>query len=261
MLVNAIVWDVNPEILPDILPVRWYGLLFAVAFYLGFYIFRKALRKDGHPDAWADSALIYIMVGTIIGARLGHVFFYDWAYYSQHPSEILMIWKGGLASHGAVLGNLVATYLYSKKVTKKSMLWALDRIVLSISLGAFFVRTGNFFNSEIIGKPTGSDFGIIFSRIDDVARHPAQLYEALCYLATFFILSSLFKKDNFRNKPGFLFGLFLALLFTARFIIEFAKENQVAFEESMLLNMGQWLSIPFVLVGLYFMVRPTKAQA
>jgi len=257
-MLNAIVWDVNPEILPDVLPIRWYGLIFACAFYLGFYIFRKALRADKHPDIWADSALIYIMIGTIIGARLGHVFFYDWSYYKEHPSEILMIWQGGLASHGAVLGNLVATWLYSKRVTKKSMLWALDRIVLSISLGAAFVRIGNFFNSEIIGKPTGTDYGVIFSRIDTIARHPAQLYEAVCYLLTFFVLVYLFKQEKLRQKEGFLFGVFLSMLFIARFFIEFAKENQVAFEDTMQLNMGQWLSIPFVLVGLYFTLRPFK---
>jgi phosphatidylglycerol:prolipoprotein diacylglycerol transferase len=249
----AITWNVAPEIFPNSsIHIRWYGLLFAVAFYLGYYILKKALETDKHNVEWADSALMYIMVGTILGARLGHVFFYDWAYYQDNLSEILMIWKGGLASHGAVLGNLVATYIFSKKVTKKSMVWALDRFVLSIIVGAALVRFGNFMNSEIIGKPTGTDFGVIFERIDGLVRHPAQLYEAFSYLVISAILLFTFFKTDKKKQEGFLFGAFLTLLFIARFFIELFKENQVAFEDGMTLNMGQWLSIPFILIGLYF---------
>lgn len=264
-MIAALHWNVNPEILPDLLPIRWYGLLFAAAFLLGYEILKRIFKHEGQPQEWTDKALIYVMVGTILGARLGHVFFYDWAYYSQHPSEILMIWKGGLASHGAVIGNIIALILLSKNVTKKSPLYILDRVVLTIAVGASFVRIGNFMNSEIIGKATGSDWGVVFERVDMVARHPAQLYEAGCYLIIFLVLHRLYYKYSWGQFRGRLFGLFLAALFTARFVIEFFKENQVAFEEELTLNMGQYLSIPLILIGLAFILlakrKPTNSNA
>ena len=255
----SIVWDVHPEIFPDSgVPIRWYGLLFAAAFLSGHYIFKKILEKDNAPAEWLDKALYFVMIGTIIGARLGHVFFYDWAYYKNHLIEIPMIWKGGLASHGAAIGIILALYLYSKKVTKKSILWALDRVVITVAAAAILIRTGNFFNSEIIGLPTGTDWGIVFQRIDFVPRHPAQLYEAACYLLIFLLLYFGFFKWNWNKRQGMLFGVFLIGVFTARFFIEFVKENQVDFENTMSLNMGQWLSIPLVLTGLFFLLKSQK---
>lgn len=259
-MITAITWSVHPEILPDVLPVRWYGLLFAAAFLLGYEILKRIFKREGQPEEWTDKALLYVMVGTILGARLGHVFFYDWGYYSQNLGEILMIWKGGLASHGAAIGNILALIIFSKRVTKMTPLYILDRVVIVMASGAVFVRLGNLMNSEIIGKPTGADWGIIFTRIDSIPRHPAQLYEAICYLCIFILLYQLYRKFNWGNYAGRLFGMFLATLFTARFFIEFVKENQVAFENQLTLNMGQYLSIPLVIIGVLFVVlaKPLK---
>lgn len=260
-MIHALVWDIHPEIFPGTLPVRWYGLLFALAFLCGYEILKRLFKAEGQPEEWTDKALIYVMVGTILGARLGHVFFYDWGYYSQHPSEILMIWKGGLASHGAVIGNIIALVLLSKRVIKKSPLYIIDRVVITIAIGATFVRLGNFMNSEIIGKPTGGDWGVIFSSVDQQARHPAQLYEASAYLLIFLALWLLYKKANWGLWRGRLFGFFLSALFTARFLIEFVKENQVAFEEELTLNMGQYLSVPLIIIGLAFIIMAKKEHS
>lgn len=252
----SLVWDINPQIFPDtVIPIRWYGLMFAFAFLLGYEVFKKLLKRDNAPKDWLDKALYFTMIGTIIGARLGHVFFYDWGYYQDHLGEILKIWRGGLASHGAAIGIVLALYFYSKYVTKKSILWALDRVVITVALGAGFIRLGNFFNSEIIGKPTGTDFGVVFARIDDVARHPAQLYESLVYFILFIVLYFAAFKLNWTNFKGRLFGLFLTVLFGARFFLEFLKENQVDFEDELALNMGQYLSIPLVIIGLFFFIK------
>lgn len=251
----ALHWNVNPEIFPDFLPVRWYGVLFAVSFLLGYEVFKRLLKHDGAPEKWVDSALIYVMVGTILGARLGHVFFYDWGYYQNHLIEIPMIWKGGLASHGASLGIIAALVIMSKKVTKTSVLYLLDRVVVTVALAAGFIRLGNLMNSEIIGKPTGTDWGVVFERVDELARHPTQIYEAICYFAIFFLLRFLFYKKGGDKKHGLLFGVFLTALFSVRIVVEFFKENQVQFEENMALNMGQWLSIPLVLAGLFFIYK------
>ncbi len=260
-MIAALTWSVHPEVLPGVLPVRWYGLLFATAFLLGYEILKRIFKHEGQPETWTDKALIYVMIGTILGARLGHVFFYDWAYYSQNLGEILMIWKGGLASHGAVIGNITALILLSKKVIKKTPFYILDRVVITMAIGGFFVRLGNFMNSEIIGKPTGTDWGIIFTRIDSIPRHPAQLYEAACYLLIFVLLYQLYYKFNWGQYAGRLFGMFLATIFLARFVIEFFKENQVAFENELTLNMGQYLSIPCVAAGILFVVfaKPLKS--
>ncbi|TXC78466.1 prolipoprotein diacylglyceryl transferase [Luteibaculum oceani] len=253
-MIGAITWNVHPEIFPDTLPIRWYGLLFASAFLVGYEVLKRIFKHENKPEEWTDKALIYVMIGTILGARLGHVFFYDWGYYQNHLIEIPMIWKGGLASHGAAIGNILALIYFSKKVTKLTPLYILDRVVVTMAIGATFVRLGNLMNSEIIGKPTGSDFGFIFKRIDGVARHPAQLYEAVCYLFIFILLRHLYYKLNWGNYAGRLFGVFLAAVFFARFVIEFFKENQVAFESELPLNMGQLLSIPLVLAGVAFIL-------
>lgn len=254
-ILNYIVWEVDPNIINEPLTIRWYGLLFALGFVLGYQVLKKIFIKEDIPEKWLDSAFIYVFFGTLIGARLGHVFFYDWAYYSENLAEIPKIWKGGLASHGAAIGIIIALWIYSKKVTKKSVLWILDRVVITIALAAVFIRVGNLMNHEIIGEPADLPWAFIFTLVDDQPRHPAQLYEAFCYLITFGTLMFLYWKTGSSRRNGILFGTFLAMIFSARFFIEFVKESQVAFEESMTLNMGQWLSIPLVLGGLFFIVR------
>ena len=262
----SIHWNIDPQLFPGSwIGVRWYGLLFASGFMIGFYVMRKMFRSESVPDEWLDKLLLYVMIGTVLGARLGHVFFYDWPYYKNHLDEILMVWKGGLASHGGIIGIITACYFYSKKARKKSLYWILDRLVIPTALGGALIRTGNFFNSEIIGTPSDLPWAVVFERVDMIPRHPSQMYEAICYLIIFFFLLNLFWKSNVKNRPGFLLGMFLTLVFSVRIVIEFLKENQVAFEEGMALNMGQWLSIPTVLIGLLLVFtssgREKKAQA
>ncbi len=256
-ILSFIHWNVNPEIFHlGPLSIRWYGLLFASGFLLGYYIAEKMLKSENVDQKWIDSLFFYMIIATIVGARLGHVFFYGWDYYSQHPGEILKVWHGGLASHGGALGILIALYIHSKVVTKRSVTWALDRVLVPTALVTAFIRLGNLMNSEIYGVQTSRPWGIIFERNGEVvAKHPTQIYEALAYLITFGILMFLYWRTNSKNRPGLLMGTFFVLMFSARFIIEFIKEDQEAFEAGMMLNMGQWLSIPFILFGLFLVVR------
>ena len=257
---NFIHWNVSPEIFHvGSLSIRWYGLLFASGFLIGYYIGERMLKSENVPQKWIDSLFFYLIIATVVGARLGHVLFYGWDYYSQHPEEIIMVWHGGLASHGGVLGILVAIYIYSKKVTRRSMLWTLDRIAVPVALTAAFIRTGNLMNSEIYGVQTTLPWGFIFERNGEtVAKHPTQIYEALSYLVTFFLLTFMYWKTNSKNREGLLIGVFFIMIFGARFLIEFIKEDQEAFEASMALNMGQWLSIPLILFGIFLAVRAFK---
>lgn len=259
-LLSYIHWNLNPEIFHlGGLSVRWYGLLFASGFMLGYYIGERMFRSEGVRQEWIDSLFFYMIIATVVGARLGHVFFYGWDYYSKHPAEIIKVWHGGLASHGGALGILVAMYLYSKRVTKRTMLWTLDRVVVPTALVAAFIRTGNLMNSEIYGIPTTLPWGFIFERNGEtLAKHPTQIYEALAYLLSFGVLMYLYRKTNAKNRPGLLLGAFFILIFTARFFIEFIKEDQEAFEAGMILNMGQWLSIPFVVGGIFLVLRALK---
>lgn len=259
-ILNFIHWNVNPEIFHlGPFSVRWYGLLFAAGFLSGYYIAEKILKSENVEQKWIDSLFFYIIIATIVGARLGHVFFYGWDYYSQNPSEIFKVWHGGLASHGGAFGILIALYIHSKLVTKRSMVWALDRVLVPTALVTAFIRFGNLMNSEIYGFETSLPWGIIFERNGEiVAKHPTQLYEALAYLLTFGILMFLYWRTNSKNKPGLLLGTFFVLMFSSRFLIEFIKENQEAFESEMALNMGQWLSIPFILFGVFLVVRAIK---
>lgn len=214
---------------------------------------------------------MYLVISTIVGARLGHVFFYAWDYYSQHPIEILYTWEGGLASHGATIGIFIAMLLYSLFVTKKSPLWILDRLVIPIALVGALVRIGNLLNHEIYGHPTDLPWGFRFvvnlhnwmngaQPIFSLPSHPTQIYEALCYLALFGLLMWMYWKKNAESRPGLLFGVFFVILFASRFLIEFVKNPQEAFEVGMTLNMGQWLSIPFIIAGIcliiYALVHP-----
>lgn len=265
MILDFINWDVSPEIF-SIGPatVRWYGLLFASTFIVGYSIMKKIFDKEGISIETLDQLSIFMLVGVILGARLGHVFFYQPDYYIHHPAEILQIWKGGLASHGAALGILISLYIFSKK-TSKSYLWILDRIVIVVAVGGFLVRMGNLMNSEIVGRVTDVPWAFVFVReipyLGDAPRHPSQIYEGLSYLFLFAILMWMYFKKNLGEKPGVIFGVFLIGLFSARFIIEFFKDVQVSFENEMSLNMGQLLSIPFVLFGIYLLINSLKKKA
>jgi len=260
LLLNFIHWNVSPEIFHiGSLSVRWYGLLFAVGFLVGYNIGERMFKFDGTDLRWLESLFIYLLVSTVIGARLGHVLFYGWDYYSQHPAEIIKVWHGGLASHGGAIGIFIALIIWSRKVSKRSVLWVLDRVVVPTALVAAMIRFGNLMNSEIYGIQTNLPWGFIFERNGEtVAKHPTQIYESLSYLVTFGLLMFLFFKTNLRKKEGFIVGLFFVMVFLSRFLIEFIKEDQEAFEAGMALNMGQLLSIPFVLGGLFLIFRALK---
>ncbi len=249
-------WDANPEIFRiGSLAVRWYGLFWALSFFLGYEIIRRIFIKENIPEKQADSILIYMAVGSIVGARLGHCFFYDFDYYSQNLIEVFYIWQGGLASHGGAIGILIALYYFQKKVSNQSFTWLLDRVVIPVALAAFFIRMGNLMNSEIYGVETSLPWGFIFeARGEDVPKHPTQIYEGLAYLVLFISLGWIYIKKRTKLPVGFLTGFFALFMFTARFLVEFIKEPQSPFEEEMLLNMGQILSIPAILAGIGFMI-------
>lgn len=351
----TITWDFGKGLDLGFFTLRFYSLLFAAGFVLGYFIMKKIFEKDGVPIQKLDTLLTYIVLATIVGARLGHVFFYQWDYYSMHPGEILQVWKGGLASHGAAIALIVAVIIYCRRELKKPTLWMLDRLVITVAIAAALIRVGNWFNSEIYGAVDNSAMETVFTnpiresilvnlgeniesiefentgrelvtdsitypiydmtfqlvnldanqnkeqvdfllndqikrfvnRFDkedkniifpvesiatwdpDVAnlahfevlgvpRHPTQLYEALGYLMIFLILFKLFQNASIAQRKGFVFGLFLILVFGFRFFIEFLKENQVSSEEGQSLNIGQYLSIPLVLIGAYFVATAKK---
>jgi prolipoprotein diacylglyceryl transferase len=308
----GIIWNPNDTLLHlGPIQIKYYNLLWITAFALGWFITKRIFLNEKKTVEQLDSLFIYSVVATMLGARLGHVFFYDWAYYSNHLLEILLPIREtadgyeftgftGLASHGAAIGVIIGMYLFTRKHREFKLLWILDRIVIAFSIGAFCVRLGNFFNSEINGKITDEKF-IFATRFvrdsDDMHpskamaitkektanaayealankpefseylaqipyRHPAQLYEGVAYIFVFILLYYLYWKTDKKNKPGYLFGLFLVLLWTIRFFVEFVKKSQGGFEDTLgLLSTGQWLSIPFILIGLYFMFRPTTKSA
>lgn len=262
MLINYIVWDVSPEIFSiGSLSVRYYGVLWALSFLLGYFIFERFVKKEGLPEGYLDSLTIYMAIGTIVGARLGHCLFYEPAYYLSNPIEIFKIWKGGLASHGAAIGIILALYMFSKK-TKRPLIYILDRIVITVALAGVLIRLGNLMNSEIYGVETSLPWGFIFKQDGQtLPKHPTQIYEALSYLVGYLVLHITYIKTNAKPRPGLLFGLFLIFIFATRFLIEFIKEPQVEFESTMTLNMGQWLSIPFVILGIVFIVWSLMGKA
>lgn len=252
-------WSISPEIVSlGPLSVRWYGLLFASSFIIGLQIMLWIYKKEDKNIDDLNDLVWFMVLGTVIGARLGHCLFYNPEYYLGHPLEILKVWKGGLASHGAALGIIAGLYLYMRKGRKYSYLWLIDRVAITVALAGFFIRTGNLFNSEIIGTETTMPWAFKFVHIDMVPRHPAQLYEALAYLAVFVILVLWYKKKNSQIPEGSILGVFLVLVFGVRFLVEFIKEDQTYFEAGMLLNMGQLLSIPAVLGGVYLLYRANK---
>jgi phosphatidylglycerol---prolipoprotein diacylglyceryl transferase len=254
-------WNVNPEIfrIGDF-AVRWYGLLFASSFLFGYLIMNRIFKNENLGESVLDRLTVYMAIGVVVGARLGHCLFYEPSYYLHHPLEILMIWHGGLASHGAAIGILIAIWLFTRK-EKKDYLWMLDRIAIVVALSGFFIRMGNLMNSEIYGKETTLPWGFVFLRNHEVApKHPTQIYEGLAYLAIFFLLHRLYWRKKGEHIEGLLISLLCILVFTARFFIEFLKEPQVAFEATMKLNMGQWLSIPFILLGIVGLIWSLKRK-
>jgi prolipoprotein diacylglyceryl transferase len=259
MILEYINWNVNPEIVKlGPISLRWYGLFFAMGFFFGYLIFQKIFKKDGITIEILDKLTIYMVLGTVIGARLGHCLFYDASYYLSNPLKILKVWEGGLASHGAAIGILIALWIFTRKY-KFGYAFILDRIVITVALAGFFIRMGNLMNSEIYGIETHLPWGFVFLRNGEVLpKHPTQIYEGLCYLASFVFLMGLYLKRPKWLHDGHIFGFFLILIFASRFLIEFIKQNQSSFEEGLPLNMGQLLSIPFVLAGcaiIYFAGR------
>jgi phosphatidylglycerol:prolipoprotein diacylglycerol transferase len=258
----VIPWDVNPEIFRiGSFAVRWYGLLFASAFLFGYIIMLKIFRNENLSDALLDKLTIYMAVGVIAGARLGHCLFYEPGFYLSHPLEILKVWHGGLASHGAAIGILLAIWLFCRK-EKRDYNWVIDRIAIVVALAGVFIRTGNLMNSEIYGVETTLPWGFVFLRNGETApKHPTQIYEALAYLFIFFLLYRLYWRKKGGHIQGTLISLAIILIFVSRFFIEFLKEDQVPFEAAMKLNMGQLLSIPFIILGfiwLWFSLKKNK---
>ncbi|MCF6141550.1 prolipoprotein diacylglyceryl transferase [Flavobacterium sp. K77] len=299
----TIVWNPSEGIDLGFFTIRFYSLMFVIAFGLGWYIMKHIFVREGESIEKLDSLFIWTVLATLAGARLGHVFFYDWEYYRNHLPEIILPFRlspsfeftgyQGLASHGAAISIIIAMYFYSKNILKRPQLWILDRVVIPVASGAIFVRLGNFFNSEIIGNATDSAFGIKFIKdhfspqdavtntqianpkeaytaiatdpkfanlLEQVpSSHPTQLYEAFCYIFVFAILFFLYWKTDKRKYTGYLFGMFLVLLFSVRFVVESVKESQGGFESALgLFSTGQWLSIPFVLIGLYFILTAQR---
>ncbi len=253
-----IYWDVSPEIIAWWrFAIRWYGLLFALGFFVGYAIMQRVYRREGKPLTHLDSLLWHLLIGTIVGARLGHCFFYEPAYYLENPIEIIKVWEGGLASHGGTLGVLLALWLYARRHPSEPFWWLADRLTVPTALTAMLIRLGNLFNSEIYGKVTSLPWGFIFVRAGEtVPRHPTQIYEALAYGSLFIVLWWLYhRRPAFWAQTRRPLGLFMVWVFGLRFLIEFVKEVQVAFETQWPLDMGQILSIPFILWGLYLWLK------
>lgn len=254
-------WNVDPEIFNiGNFALRWYGVLFAAAFITGFEVIKRIFIREKVSEKHLDRLLIYTIVSTVLGARLGHTLFYEPEIYLANPLRILKVWEGGLASHGAAITIPLAFYVFARKYNF-SWLWILDRVAIITALAGGFIRTGNLFNSEIIGKPTDVPWAFIFERVSPLPRHPSQIYEAVAYFAIFGALRALYEKPRLRNSPGFLFGFFLITVFGVRFLIEFLKEHQVAFEASLPLDMGQLLSIPLVLLGFWLVIRALARES
>jgi phosphatidylglycerol---prolipoprotein diacylglyceryl transferase len=271
-VILGIDWKMSSQLIEGWSVPNLYGLLFVTGLIIGYFVIKRMFDKEGVPEAWLDSLLIYIVIATVVGARLGHVFFYEWDHYKDHLSEIPKVWEGGLASHGGAVAILIALFIYSKKVSKLSMFWILDRIVAPIAIAGCFIRLGNLVNHEIIGVPTDLPWGFKFwnEGVDNlvflngefvhVFRHPAQLYEAIAYFLIFLVLLRLFWKTNLKQKQGFIFGVFLIVLWGARFVIEFVKIGQAARDEGMILNTGQWLSVPFIIAGFVIIYLANKGK-
>ena len=259
---NIIHWNLDPEIfwITDSFPLKYYGLFWVSGLLLGYFIVQRIYKKEGIPLEQLEQLTGYLFLGLILGARLGLCLFYDFEYYSNHLLEIFLPIREvnnsyefsgfqGLASHGGTLGAFIAIFYYWRK-TKTNLLWILDRAAIGAAITAAFIRLGNLMNSEIYGKPTDGTWGFVFERDDMIPRHPTQIYEAISYFLIFGILLYMYKQKTSKTRKGLLVGTLFILLFSARFIIEFYKENQAGFEDAMTFNMGQWLSLPFICFGL-----------
>lgn len=259
-MLDFIYWNADPVLLTlGPFQVRWYGLAFAVGFFLGYKIVERMFRHEGAPERWLGILLAYIIVATIVGARLGHVFFYQWDYYSQHLSDIPKVWEGGLASHGGTIAIIIALFIFSWAVAKKPASWTFDKIVIPIALVGALIRLGNLMNSEIYGGETTLPWGFVFLREGEIVpKHPTQIYEALCYFVLFAILMWMYWKKNAQERPWLISGIFFIGIFLPRFIIEYVKNVQVEKEVDMIatygINMGQLLSIPFILLGIALVI-------
>lgn len=265
-MISYIIWDITPEIFEGLVFFRWYGVCWILGMFVGYRIVLNIYKSENIPTTELDELTTYAAVGAIVGARLGHILFYDPAYYWNNPIEILpfkinptfeFTGLAGLASHGGILGALLSLYFYNKKF-KRNYLWLLDRITLAGAALGGFIRLGNLMNSEIIGIPSNLPWAFVFTRVDQIPRHPAQLYEAIFYIGICIALYFIWKSKKFYGRNGFIFGLGITLIFTQRFLIEFLKENQVSFEENLALNMGQALSIPLILGGVALMIWSLK---
>ena len=279
-MVLGIDWSVRSEIFEGWRTPNLYGLLFISGMIIGYYIVRKMFKVENIHEKYLDKLLLLVVPATIIGARLGHLVFYENAFdftdkngfvhegYLSHPYNIIKIWEGGLASHGAAIVILAVLFYYSRKIVKRPMLWILDRVVVAIAIAGCFIRLGNLVNHEIIGVPTDLPWGFKFLYTEDkylingeqVYRHPAQLYEAILYLISFVVLFRMYCKTKAKYTAGKIFGAFMVLIWTIRFVVEFIKEGQSDFDGTMLLNTGQLLSIPFILIGIYLLVRKVKPE-
>lgn len=267
-MLDIIYWNPSPEIFSiGPLAVRWYGLAFAVGFIIGYDIVSRMFRHEGAPEKWLGILLMYVIVATLVGSRLGHVFFYAWDYYSQHPADIFKIWEGGLASHGGTIANIIAVFIFARFVTHKPASWTFDKLVIPIALVGCLIRLGNLMNSEIYGGPTDLPWGFVFERNGEtVPAHPTQIYEAGCYLLLFVLLMWMYWKKNCEERPWLITGVFFIGIFLPRFLIEYVKNVQEPWEVDMIanygINMGQLLSIPFVLIGIglviYSLRRPRQ---
>lgn len=262
---QAIQWDPPLGLDLGIFFIRYYSLMFLIAFGAGFYIMKKIFLKENIALELLDKLLVYTILSTLLGARLGHVIFYQPELFLEDPLSVFLPFSfvpeieftgfRGLASHGAAIGIAIGMYFYSKKVIKKPVFWILDRISIPVAFGAVFVRIGNFLNSEIVGKATNSDFGVVFVQLgESFPRHPAQLYESACYLLLFGILSLLYWKTKLKEQKGVLFGIFFTLLWTIRFLVEYVKEPQLAERADWMFNTGQLLSMPMIIIGLGIIV-------
>lgn len=263
-------WDVSPEIFNiSGFPLKYYGILFLTGLVLCYTILKNIYKKENLSTQAHEALFSYAFIGILVGARLGHCLFYDFDYYAQHPVEIFLpIQKGadgvyhfsgyaGLASHGGGIGLMIMLLIYARKFSIKFMT-VLDIIAIATPLAGAFIRLGNLMNSEIIGTPSNAPWAFIFRQIDNIPRHPAQLYEAICYLIIFLLVYSVYKKNIFKVGKGFYFGITTLLIFIVRFFVEFIKVDQVDFEKGMSLNMGQILSIPFLFLGLFFMIKSIR---
>lgn len=273
MALDFITWNVDPVVFTVFgRAVRWYGLMWALGFFLGYQVEDRIYRREKLPEDAVEKFFIYMAISTVIGARLGHCYFYDFSYYISRPLEVLQIWQGGLSSHGGAVGILIGMYIFSKKVTKHSYIWTLDRTVIAVAITGACIRFGNLMNHEIYGHPT--DLPWAFRFITNLSQwmrgaepvysepsHPTQIYEILYCLVTFGTCMYLYWKTKARKYEGLIFGVFLIFIFLTRFILEFIKNSQESYEDEMAINVGQILSIPLIILGIFLLARVALGKA